>query len=257
MFRNAFNSILLALKKLVRGRQAMIALLAVFAALLASIYTFMRVREATISQLVFTFTLLLAIPVLFFVWQSVSINYVKSDEDSRWLPHSIYRCWKLAIVTVPAVAIVVALWFVLDKLQLRFGIGPGANGVVQHSKWWTVFTATRFALVGVVGPLMIIRLWIASLQSGLLSIPRHLRQFVAGTFSSESILIYVAGSVFFLVIPYFVINKPVSTQKAWLEFTILGVRLVISALLVVVGWATTVGALTVAGSRRHEVTSAS
>lgn len=257
MFLNVTKSIISASRKLIQTRRAMIVLLLVFVALLASIYTFLRIREATIPQLVSTFALLLAIPLLFFVLQSVSVNYVSSDQNTRWLFQSIYRCWKLAIATVPALVVVIALWFLLNKLQLRFGIGPGANGVIQHRNWLTAFTAVRFALVGVVGPLAMIRLWIASSQSGLLSIPRHLRQFVAGAFSGESILIYVVGSIFFLIIPYFVINKPVSSQKAWVEFTFLGVRLLISALLVVAGWTTTVGALTVACSRRDELIEAS
>jgi hypothetical protein len=189
------------------------------------------------------------IPALFFFLQTLSINYVSSDGPTL-IRRSIYQCWKPAVATIPAVALIIGVWFLLNKLQTRFGIGPGAGDFLfKTNKRLTILTAIRFALIGVIGPLMLVRVWVASSQVGLLAMIRSSRQLLASAFSSESVLTYVLGSIVFLAIPYLLINKPVSTTRPWLELTVLGLKLSISALLIAVGWAATVGALTLAYNR--------
>ena len=250
MFLIVAKSTVHAYRQLMVSRRVFFLLVVVFGFLLASIYSFVRVREATIPQLVSTSSLMLVIPALFFFLQALSINYVSSDGSSV-IRRSAYQCWKLAAVTIPATALVIGIWFLLNKLQTHFGVGPGAGDfMVRRNKLLTILTAVRFALIGVVGPLMLIRLWVASSQAGLLSMIRSSRQLLASAFISESVLTYVMGSIAFLAIPYLLINKPVSTTKPWLELTVLGLRLSISALLIVVGWSATVGALTLAYKRR-------
>ncbi|HEU4933219.1 MAG TPA: hypothetical protein VFT48_14145 [Pyrinomonadaceae bacterium] len=49
----------------------------------------------------------------------------------------------------------------------------------------------------------------------------------------------------FAVAPYLLIRKSISTDRAWLEISLLTVRLVASATLMLVGWVTTVGAISI------------
>jgi len=66
------------------------------------------------------------------------------------------------------------------------------------------------------------------------------------------VFVYACGFLIFAVAPYFLITKTISSERAWLEFSFLMLRLSASALLVLLGWVTTVGALSILSHNRNE-----
>jgi hypothetical protein len=68
---------------------------------------------------------------------------------------------------------------------------------------------------------------------------RHL----ARAFAPQSVLIYIAGFLVFGVAPYFLLFKTTQTKHAWLELSLLIIRLVVVFALTLFGWAITVRAL--------------
>jgi hypothetical protein len=74
---------------------------------------------------------------------------------------------------------------------------------------------------------------------------KRLGQVLSKTFAPESVLVYACGFLIFAVAPYLLLRKSISTEGAWLEISLLTVRLAASATLMLVGWVTTVGAISI------------
>ena len=251
MFTQTIKSVGTAFVNLVSNWRALSLVLFVYALLLASIYFFVSTREATIGQLAISFSLLITAPVSFFILQALSVNYASAGNARELLKRSMVQCWKFAVVTLPVVALTLMAWYALSKLQNKLGIAPLSNGEVQVAhKRLTMFTAARFLLVGLVAPLATIRLWIATSTSGLKSLLRNARSLISSSFDPGSIMIYVLGCVTFLFGPYFLLSREMSAHRPWVVIVSLGARIIVSALLIVVGWTTTVGALTLTNNRQ-------
>ena len=62
--------------------------------------------------------------------------------------------------------------------------------------------------------------------------------------------VYALGFLIFAVVPYLLLQKTFSIQRSWLEVSVLLVRLALSALLILLGWVTTVGALSILSAKR-------
>jgi hypothetical protein len=98
-------------------------------------------------------------------------------------------------------------------------------------------------LAGIVAPLLAIQLWIAASRDGLGPTWRGFRQSAIRALAPQSIFVYGCGLVLFAVAPYFLIFHTMQIERAWLEVSVLIVRLSLSALLILFGWVTTVGTL--------------
>jgi ABC-type transport system involved in cytochrome c biogenesis permease component len=71
MLTETFHSIAIATRKVFTNWRAMLLLAIVYASLLAALYFFLAVREASFGQVLLTFALAIAAPLLFFVLQSM------------------------------------------------------------------------------------------------------------------------------------------------------------------------------------------
>jgi len=71
MLTETFRSIITAARKVFTNWRAMLLLAIVYASLLAALYFFVAVREASIGQVILTFALAIAAPLLFFVLQGM------------------------------------------------------------------------------------------------------------------------------------------------------------------------------------------
>jgi len=63
------NTVWSAVRMLFKRRTTLPLILAVYAALLLAVYLFISTREATVPQLILTFTLMFVAPLLFFLLQ--------------------------------------------------------------------------------------------------------------------------------------------------------------------------------------------
>ena len=64
-------------------------------------------------------------------------------------------------------------------------------------------------------------------------------------FAPQLLVVYVCGFLIFAIVPYVLITKKIGAERAWLEFALLMARLTASALLILLGWVTTVGAISI------------
>jgi len=223
MYSKSLYAMLTAMRLLFTNRRALVLMVTAYAGLLVALYFFINTREATISQLLVTFFSIAAAPALFFVLQAVSVSY--TNESSRVGMNSL----KLCIVSLPLIALTAFGVYSLSKLQTHL----------------TITTTLRYLLIAVIAPLLAIQLWIATSNTGLRSLVKRLGHVLSKTFAPDSVLVYACGFLIFAVAPYLLLRKSISTERAWLEISLLTVRLAASATLMLVGWVTTVGAISI------------
>ena len=223
IFLQPIIAMLSAARQLLKNRRALVLMLVAYAGLLAAVYLFVSTREATIAQLVFTVAVGVAAPALFFVLQAASVSYTNGPLSTGLIRSGL----RMMVVTVPLTALTALAVYGLSKVD-------------SHA---TLATASRFLLIAVFGPLLAIQLWVAVSGEGLRRLLRNLLRVAAHAFAPQSVFLYACGFLIFAVAPYFLITRSISAERAWLDFSLLMLRLSASAVLVLVGWVTTVGAL--------------
>lgn len=226
MYATSLKAILSATRSLFGNRRALALMLAAYAGLLVALYLFVSTREATIPQLALTFIVIVAAPALFFIWQAASISYANGPSRIRKLT---IDGLKLIVVSLPVIALTLLALYGLNKIQ-------------SHP---TAVTTVRYLLLAVIAPLFAIQLWIASSNSGLRSLIHSGRRLLRKTFAPQSLFVYAIGFLIFAIAPYFLLQKSFTITRPWLEFSFLVTRLAASALLIFLGWVTTVGAISI------------
>ena len=229
MFSQSIKAALAAVRSLFSNRTTLALVVLLFSGLLVASYLFVSTREATISQLVITLSALVVAPALFFALQAVGVNYATSTGTKSLLKKTAQDWLRLIAVTVPVI--------LLTALAV-YGLGKINSG---H----TVVIAARYLLIGVIGPLLAIQLWVAASSEGLRSLLRRVHRIAAAAFAPQQVLVYACGVLFFAVAPYLLIFFHTEIERTWLEISLLVVRLVMSALLILIGWVTTVGTLSI------------
>jgi hypothetical protein len=195
MLKESIIAIVTAARALFKNRRAFVLMVVAYAGLLAAVYLFVSTREATISQLVLTMTLVVVAPALFFVLQAVSVNYTNGLPSRELASNGL----KMILVTVPVIGVTLL----------------GLNGLGKVNSYATVVTTLRYLLIGLVAPLLAIQLWIATSSTGFRSLLSSLRK----AFAPQSVLVYAFGFLIFAVAPYFLIVKTIPAQRAWLELS--------------------------------------
>lgn len=216
MYSKSLYALLSATGLLFKNRRALVLILATYIGLLITVYLFV---SSTISQLLVTFSTIAVAPALFFLLQSLSVSY--TNKSGRVGINFL----KLFIASLPVIALTAFAVYGLSKFQSHL----------------TIATTLRYLLTAVVAPLLVIQLWIATSNSGLSRLGHVLRK----TFAPHSVFVYACGFLIFAVAPYLLLRKSISTERAWLEVSLLTVRLAASATLMLVGWVTTVGAISI------------
>jgi len=225
MYLTSFSAMFSAARLLLKSPRTLLTLLVTWAGLLTAVYVFASTREATISQLVLTLVVVIAAPALFFVVQAVSVTYADGPVSKKLLFDSL----KLIVVSLPVLGITLLAVYGVNKVQTHV----------------TFATTLRYLMIGVVAPMLAIQLWIATTNSGLRSIVRSLRGVLSKTFAPQSLFVYGCGFLIFAVVPYALLHIWPAIDRPWLELSVLVVRMAASALLILLGWVTTVGAISI------------
>lgn len=259
MLTETFQSIAAAARKVFRNWRSMLLLAIVYASLLAALYFFVAVREASIAQVVLTFALAIAAPVLFFILQAL----VASDSDELTvgplLRRSLTGFWKLLLITLPLIALGVLIAYLLGKAQAHFGTNINdaavqfprpmaatarARDAARSIDWRAALLSTvRYLAFGLILPLAAIHLWIATANEGLGLAIRKSKNYLARAFAPQSVLIYTAGFVIFGLVPYLLLFKTTTSKHAWIEIFLFVARLAAVFGLTLLGWTITVKAL--------------
>lgn len=227
MYIKSLSAMFSAVRLLFKSRGVLLMLLLAWAGLLTAVYLFASTREATISQLVLTLVVVIAAPALFFVLQAVSVTYADGPVSGGRIRKLLFDCLRLIVVSVPVVAVTLLAVYGLNKVQT----------------YVTLATTLRYLLIAVVAPMLAIQLWIATTKSGLR--PLSLRGVVGQTFAPQSMFVYGCGFLMFAVIPYVLVQVGPFIERPWVELSVLTLRLAVSALLMLLGWVTTVGAISI------------
>jgi hypothetical protein len=225
MYVKSFKALLSAMRLLFTNRRALALIVTSYVGLLTSLYLFVSTREATISQLFVTFLSMAAAPALFFLLQSLSVTYASDGLVRKAAIDGL----KIFIVSLPVIALTAFAAYGLSKLHTHL----------------TIVTTVSYLLIAVIAPLLAIQLWIATSNTGLRSLVKRLGQVLVKTFAPHSVLVYACGFLIFAVAPYLLLRKSIATERAWLEISLLTVRLAASATLMLIGWVTTVGAISI------------
>jgi len=251
-----------AARRLFGNWRALFILLVLYAALIASLYFFIAVREASIWQVLATFLLAIIAPVLFFIIQTIGVRYVEDDVRARdLLRWSLRDFWKLFVVTVPLLLLAWLIAYLFSKFHVsapvavvseaaRAGAGAAARPPVRATaeafSWKEVILTTlRFLILGLVLPLLTIQLWIAAARRGLGGAFRTIKSVLAAALAPGAVLVYAIGLLLFGLIPYFLITTNYSRGGAWTEIGLLAGRLFVASLFMLFGWIITLGALSI------------
>ena len=116
---------------------------------------------------------------------------------------------------------------------------------MTSTPWQAVaFSTLQYLLTGLVLPLASIHLWVEAANNGLKKAFRTSARTIAHAFAPRSFLTYAIGFVVFAIIPYFLVTRRTPITRPWLDVSLFGARLGLAALLSLIGWVVTVGALT-------------
>ena len=249
MYIKSASAVWSAVRMLFKSWTTPLLILALYAALLIALYLFISTREATVPQLVLTFILMVAAPLLFFLLQAASVNY--ATESSGLLRKAVRDCLKFIAVSLPVIGLTVLAVYGIGKLQGRLAVDPNTLLPLSPNKAATLMVL-RYLLIGVVAPLVTIQLWIATSTRGLREMLRSLFQTLASAFAPQAVLVFAFGFLIFAVAPYFLLAKTISIQRTWLEVSLFTARVVVSALLILIGWVVTLGALSILNTSTDE-----
>jgi hypothetical protein len=260
MLTETFQSIVAATRNVFSNWRPMLLVALIYASLLAALYTFVVVKEASMVQVVLTFVLALAAPLLFFLLQSMIVGGIAGEGQmplSSLLKRSLADLWKLIVVTLPLIALAILIGYLLMKAQARLGatlpdaaaelprrMAAGAREAARPIDWKAAALSTvRYLLFGLVLPLAAIHIWLATARDGLGSAIKRVGGIMGRAFSPQSVLTYAVGFIVFGIIPYFILFKSTTSSRAWLEISLLVTRLTAVFALSLFGWVITVKAL--------------
>ena len=232
MYSGSFSVMFSAMRLLFKSRRALLIVVIAWAGLLTAVYLFASTREATIFQLLLTLVVVMAAPALFFMLQAVSVTYADDRPVVR-----IRQMGKLIVVSLPVIAVTLLVIHGLNRVQTHL----------------TLVTTLRYLLITVVAPMLTIQLWIAASRGGLRSILKELLGVLRRTFAPQSMFVYGCGFLIFALIPYVLLQINISSERPWAEFSVLVVRMAVSAILILLGWVTTVGALSLLNRETEDV----
>lgn len=258
MLTETFQSIAIAARAVFRNWKSTLVIAVVYAALLAVLYFFVIIREATFLQVSLTFASAIIAPLLFFVLQAMVASEADELTTAGLLKRSLASFWKLILVTLPLIALAVLIVYLLGKVQGNFDASAreaaaalprriatsSARDATPPIDWRAALLSTvRYLAFGLVLPLVAIHLWIATVRDGLVSGIKKIGKHLGRAFSPQSVLIYLAGFVIFGIVPYYLLFRTTQTSRAWLELSLLVARLLIVFALTLFGWLITVRAL--------------
>lgn len=261
MLTETLHSIAAATRTVFKSWRSMLLIAVVYAGLLATLYSFIAVREASVAQVVITFALAIAAPLLFFILQSMIMSGVANNDErasiGSIIKASLANFWKLILITLPLIALAVLVAYLLAKAQVRLGssipetaseiprrLADGASDTAKPIDWKAAMvSAVRYLTFGLFLPIVAIHLWLAASRDGLGHALKRAGNLLGKAFSPRSVLVYLVGFIVFAVLPYFLLFRSIPSKHSWLELILLVARLSVIFALTLFGWVITVKAL--------------
>jgi hypothetical protein len=241
MIKDVIESILTAARKIFTNWGALLISFLLYAALHSVLYLLITTREATLLQILLTFTLPLVALVLFFTLQALGLSYIRIGVGPGYLlKRALKDCWKLLLMSLPLILLAWLIVYSTGKTGSHLLID--IRGVLTLSGDW-ILTALRVFLLYFVLPLIAIHLWITTLHEGVGAAIKGIGRSVARAFSPRSMLIYLLVVAVFGAIAYFLLFTRTPVENQWAELWLFGARLAMAMIFVFLGWLLTLGSL--------------
>ncbi|MCU1268031.1 MAG: hypothetical protein JWM21_4349 [Acidobacteria bacterium] len=252
MIKESMLSIWQSTRSLLAQRASIAIFAGLYVLLLAALYGFIAIREATLWQVLLTLLFVALIPLIFFLLQAAIINHARTGRID-W-GQALRDSTKLALVALPVIFLGLGIMWLLNRWQRHFpapqfippALDPAGKPVPVKAPlhWPTVLFATSRGLIfGVFLPLLLIHLWVAVAGENLLAFARGGRlflsragQIVARAFAPGSVLIYAVGLIFFALIPYALLFAHLHVPGTKSEFVVFTARIVLVFLFILLGW---------------------
>lgn len=270
MWNDITRNFKLSLRHLLSPPATLLIFVAGYAALILTVYLFLTTREATWWQVLLTLVFALLVPYLFAVLQTMGVrvshieaasfvaaNEVKTNAGrvppGELLGGGLRRAWRVLAACVPIVLIALLAVYLLNLLDAKLTgdavdeveVAARANTLSSGEVGWrdALVTTLRVLVLGAIVPLIAVHLWAAVTNAGWAASLRKGFKIVASAFMPAALVTYTLGASLFILVPYFLITTRTPVAGAWLELTLLGVRLMFAFLFFVFGWTLTQGAL--------------
>lgn len=265
MLKPTIQRIFATALQLLNRRRALAIFAGIYAALLATLYGFVAIREATWWQVLLTLCFVILAPVEFFVLQASIVDWARNG-TLNW-HRALAGSWKLVAVTLPMIVLSLVLFVMLNRWQLHFPapVLP-VSSWLANSTWpvpssqmpppppvhWPtmIFATLRWLLFGLILPLITIHLWIevagdwhALMRGGARSIAKRIRQALARAFAPQTVLTYTLGLMLFAMLPYALLFAHLPIKGTRSDFTLFTARLVLAFLFMLFGWVLTITTL--------------
>jgi hypothetical protein len=246
MVKQILGAFAVAARALFRKWGALLILLALYGATLGCVYLFFATREATLGQLVLTFALPAAALFLLSVIQTISVSYTGQANARRLATAGLKGFWKVLVIAVPVVLPIGFAMYLLGRIGVDAAEPVTRLADPQTAppvEWQAIaLTSLQYLLGCIVAPLVAIHLWGTTVREGLKAGFGKMHHSVARAFAAHAVLTYAIGFVVFAVIPYLLLFTR-TPASGWVDVGLVGVRLVLAAVISLVGWVITVGAL--------------
>ncbi len=253
MIRESMRSMWQSMRTLFTERASLAVFAGLYVVLLAALYGFIAIREATVWQVLLTLIFAALVPLAFFLLQAVIINQARSGKID-W-GQALRDSTKLALVAVPIILLGLGIMWLLNRWQRHFSAPPfyppslqpnGSVAIPKAPLHWPsiIFAAMRALSFGVILPLLLIQLWVTVAGQNLMAFARSLfsirsAKLLARAVAPDSVLIYAVGLIFFAVIPYVLLFVHAKIPGNKSEFALFIGRLVLVFFFILLGWLVT------------------
>lgn len=245
MIKDVIDAVGNAARKILSNWGATLISFVLYLALLAVLYFFFSIREATKVEVMLSILVLpLAAIVFFFVLQAIGLSYVRIGVGPGYLlKRALKDCWKLLLVSLPLILLAGAIIYFSGKLE---------NKLAAESGHWKsiMLDWSRIFLLYFVLPLLAIHLWIAAIREGLGGAIRGIGHNIARAFAPRSVLTYLVVIAVFGAAAYFLFFTKTPAKTEWAELWLFGGRLAAGLILVFLGWLLALGSLAELTARR-------
>lgn len=242
MIKDVIEAVRKAAGAMVAKPGAVLLALVLYLVFAGMFYLFVIIKDASIWQLTLSALTTLLGVVVFFALQSVAVGYTRSDSSAGVL---LKRLGKDS-ATILAVSLPLLILVVVGLLVLGLLGAATSQAAVTASKWLIaarIVSALRMILLYLVLPLVAVQLWISATRDGLNVALKNFLKSAVKAFSLKSLLTYLLLFAVFGAIAWFLIFTKTPVGNAWVEISLLSVRLVLAGLVIFFGWFLAVGAL--------------
>jgi|GEM_PF-3140202 hypothetical protein len=259
MFNSTIRRIFVTAASLLKQRRILGAFALLYALLLGAVYGLVFTPEATVGQVLVTLALILATPFLFFLLQAAILDNARHGKLD---PRRVIRSgFKLFAVTLPVILVAAGAFLLLNQWQSHYpapipppwlraeGLAP--EPLRQDIHWPTLmFSTLRWIVFGVLVPLFIIHLWIATTNPRRetrvrksFSFIKRIRQIFVRAFAPASVFTYTIGMLVVVVVPYALLFVHIPINGARTDFAVFIVRLIFVFMVTLFGWLITITSL--------------